>query len=127
MTKTSTLFLFLLLLGCHTTTVQKTAREDAVVVGLHYVPAQHGSSSSMSFSGKPSFGSVNIPAAYGVAFESPARGKFTIEGDAAERLWRQFHVGDHVVVSWEETHEIDDRTGADTLIRSVLADAAKKP
>jgi hypothetical protein len=110
------LVLVAMLYGCRYDVTQygPTLTEEAKVVDLAYVPAGHGSSSSVGYStsGDVTFGggSVDIPARYAIVFEC-SHGRFVVEGEQHAALWRRLREGQTVSVRYREVQRCESEDG----------------
>jgi len=100
--------LAVLLVGCDKERLEYTAEtEVGTVADLPYVPAGHGSTSSVGFttSGDVSFsgGSVYIPERKAIVFECE-HGRFVVEGHPD--LWAKLKVGQKVTIEYHKIYKI---------------------
>lgn len=95
--------------GCRQIEFGPELTEPATVVDTCYVPAGHGSGMGIGNSSNgdavATVTSVDIPARYAIVFRCQ-HGKFVIEDERAEALYRLIDRGDEVVVRYVEKFEV---------------------
>jgi hypothetical protein len=107
------ILLCVLFTGCERIEYGATLSEPAKVYDTCFVPAGHGMTSggwSMSYKGKMHYNwpqSIDIPATYAIVFQCQ-HGKFTIDGDRGEALYKKLSKGDSVIVSYAVKYRVTD-------------------
>src|SRR2546430_1108942 len=102
----------LLLVGCDNHFNGPPRIEYGEVYDTAFVPAGHGKESGIAVTTdsdgdthvSPTFSSVNIPARYAIVFKCQ-HGKFVIDKDRGEVLYKRLSRGDKVRIDYEVVYE----------------------
>lgn len=103
----------LVLSGCRELKHGPELTEPAEIYDTCFTPAGHGQTSGgygMTMKGKLAYQfpqSINIPATYAVVFKCQ-HGKFVIDGERGEMLYKRFSKGDAVTVKYCDVIEVYD-------------------
>ncbi len=83
--------------------------ESAVIYDTAFVPEGHGTGTASGYTSNGDYHystvKTKIPARYAVVFQCQ-HGKFIIDGDRGEYLYKKFSKGDKVIVSYQEEFEV---------------------
>jgi hypothetical protein len=109
------LYACLLLAAC--TEYGPELSESGTVTETCYVPPGHGNTTGFDSNGGVSFGSVHIPARYGVVFAC-RHGQFAVNSEA---VWLAVTKGDEVVIYYREVLEDGRAVDLDFLRAERLA------
>jgi len=113
----------LLLCGCPKISYVNKS-EKGTVYDICFVPAGHGIGRGFSFGkdGGPVFTDVDIPARYAVVFACQ-HGRWVIDGNRGEALYKKLTKGQHVLIQYQERIETDKEAGTTNLLGLHFIDA----
>lgn len=129
--KLSVALALIALAGCHD--YQKfhgpELKEQGEVYETCFVPKGHGSDVAVGFStsGNTTWTPIDIkiPARYAIVFKCQ-HGKFIIDGDRAEQLYKKLSKGDTVTIRYSEVFEVLDGVTNAVDLHFIDADVIKK-
>ena len=95
-----------LMCGCSRYIEGPEKTEQGEIYDVCFVPEGHGSGMGFTSKGNMVFTDTYIPARYAVVFKCE-HGKFVIDGDRGERIYKAFNKGDSVTIHYCEDLKVN--------------------